>query len=83
MKKNKNGLNTELLENGMTLQTNYDNGLKNGIEIYNGPIKDIPKPILKELKMKLYKYFNKTLFIQYAEHIDLLYYYINKCFNCI
>ena len=34
MKKNKNGLNTELLENGMTLQTNYDNGLKNGIEIY-------------------------------------------------
>jgi len=37
--------------------------IKNGIEIYNGPIKDIPKPILKELKMKLYKYFNKTLFI--------------------
>ena len=34
MKKNKNGLNTELLENGMTLQTNYDNGLKNGFEIY-------------------------------------------------
>ena len=28
MKKNKNGLNTELLENGMTLKTNYDNGTK-------------------------------------------------------
>ena len=37
--------------------------IKNGVEIYNGPIKDIPKPILKELKMRLYKYFNKTLFI--------------------
>ena len=30
----KNGLNTELLENGMTLQTNYLNGLKSGTETY-------------------------------------------------
>ena len=30
----KNGLITELLENGMTLQTNYKNGLKNGLETY-------------------------------------------------
>ena len=28
----KNGLNTELLENGMTLQTNYLNGLKSGLK---------------------------------------------------
>ena len=27
----KNGLNTELLDNGMTLQTNYLNGLKSEI----------------------------------------------------
>ena len=37
--------------------------IKNCTEIYNGSIKDIPKPILKELKMKLFKYFNKTIFI--------------------
>ena len=30
----KNGLNTELLDNGMTLQTNYFNGLKSGSETY-------------------------------------------------
>ena len=30
----KNGLNTELLDNGMTLQTNYLNGLKSGSETY-------------------------------------------------
>ena len=30
----KNGLNTALLENGMTLQTHYENGLKSGSEIY-------------------------------------------------
>ena len=33
----KNGLNTELLENGMTLQTNYLNGLKSGTETYYYP----------------------------------------------
>ena len=30
----KNGLNTELLDNGMTLQTNFLNGLKSGSETY-------------------------------------------------
>ena len=33
----KNGLNTELLENGMTLQTTYLNGLKSGSETYYYP----------------------------------------------
>ena len=30
----KNGLITELLDNGMTLQTYFENGLKNGSETY-------------------------------------------------
>ena len=30
----RNGLNTKLLENGMTLQTHYQDGLKSGSEIY-------------------------------------------------
>jgi antitoxin component YwqK of YwqJK toxin-antitoxin module len=41
MNKNKNGLTTELLDNGMTLQTNFENGLKHGVETYwyaNGQI---------------------------------------------
>ena len=34
MSKKNNGLNTEILDNGMTLQTHYKNGLKNGPETY-------------------------------------------------
>ena len=30
----KNGLNTEILDTGMTLQTHYKNGLKDGSETY-------------------------------------------------
>ena len=36
--------------------------IKGSTEIYNGSIKDIPKELLKEIRMKLYKYFNKNIF---------------------
>ena len=36
--------------------------IKGTTETYNGPIKDIPKALLKEIKMKLFKYFNKSIF---------------------
>ena len=36
--------------------------IKGRDEIYNGPITDIPKPILKEIYIKLYKYFKKNIF---------------------
>lgn len=36
--------------------------IKGRDEIYNGEIKSIPKPLLKEIYMKLYKYFNKNIF---------------------
>jgi hypothetical protein len=36
--------------------------IKGTTEVYNGPIKDIPKALLKEIKMKLFKYFNKSIF---------------------
>jgi hypothetical protein len=38
------------------------NIIKGTTEIYNGPIKDIPKKILKEIGIKLFKYFNKNIF---------------------
>lgn len=36
--------------------------IKGTTEIYNGPIKDIPKILLKEIGIKLFKYFNKNIF---------------------
>jgi hypothetical protein len=36
--------------------------IKGRNEIYSGPISNIPKPILKEIYMKLYKYFSKNIF---------------------
>ena len=36
--------------------------IKGRDEIYNGLISEIPKPILKEIYMKLYKYFKKNIF---------------------
>jgi hypothetical protein len=36
--------------------------IKGTTEIYNGPIKDIPKLLLKEIGIKLFKYFNKNIF---------------------
>jgi hypothetical protein len=36
--------------------------IKGDKEIYNGLINDIPKHVLKEIKMKLFKYFNKYIF---------------------
>ena len=31
-------------------------------QIYSGPISEVPKPIIKEIYMKLYKYFKKNIF---------------------
>ena len=31
-------------------------------QIYSGPISEVPKPIMKEIYMKLYKYFKKNIF---------------------
>ena len=36
--------------------------IKGTKEMYNGPIKNIPPALLKEIKMKLFKYFNKNIF---------------------